>query len=475
MMDPTFMKPLAPLVLPAVYDDVLSYEEWLSKVIARMNEINEYVNQTIGDIDDLVERMVNQKTATMDSQIENLQVTVRGLEKDLLALENTLNAKIEQGDSETLAEAKRYADSEIRKAINALGNIDLKISRAMREAIETSEEYTDEKCLDLADKISGIQANLILLINQRLAEVNNRIDNIIKEYPYLYDPSTGKSEDMQSVIYEIYKHLRYFGSKAMEYDEQELTAEEYDGKSLMAYKYDTLFKQILGLDLFDMFDPFTGAMSNVKDVLLSLVRRLQWNAKTSSEADGFEATASEIDASTFTAYEQDTNKYLTSRGTSFNNLRNSFLRGMQVPFKRIQDSGNNSRRFEIDFSTYQSIDGFYLRSLNNLKNDIIFRKETLQWILDSYPNPTYRPMFVTKQFSTFETGDYALGFSAVLIDDTQPATSENVDKIIIQAFTCTDADNNVFTPSGSIISYIAGFIEYRDVVDLDKHLPYQDA
>ena len=60
-----------------------------------------------------------------------------------------------------------------------------------------------------------------------------------------------------------------------------------------------------------MFNPFTGKLSSLRDIVGDLVRRMQWNAKTTTEADGYEATASDFDSSTFNAYEQDTNHYLT--------------------------------------------------------------------------------------------------------------------------------------------------------------------
>ena len=75
-----------------------------------------------------------------------------------------------------------------------------------------------------------------------------------------------------------------------------------------------------------MFNPFTGEKDSIKEVVSGLVRRLQWNAKTTSEADGYEATASEFDASTFNAYEQDTNRYLTQTTPDVKNKKIQNLR-----------------------------------------------------------------------------------------------------------------------------------------------------
>ena len=337
--DPMFMRPLAPLVLPAVYDDVLSYEEWLSKVVQRCNEISEYVEQTIGDIDALVQRMVDSKTASLQSQINTLKGSLTDLESELASLDHELD--------ENLAEAKRYTDEAVSRAIGALGDIDAKINaaknQAISQAVSQSKDYTDQSVSSVRSEIRGIQISINADVTRRLAVMNARIDDIIKEYPLLYDPATGFKEDMQTVIYRIYGALRTLAFMAMQYDDQELTAEAYDGMNLKAIDYDTRMFQIMFRDLREMFNPFTGKLSSLRDVVGDLVRRMQWNAKTTSEADGYEATASEFDASTFNAYEQDTNHYLTETTPDLKNrsYRNWLFLGsgnsITVPEEMLHD------------------------------------------------------------------------------------------------------------------------------------------
>lgn len=307
-----FMRPLAPLVLPAVYDDVLSYEEWLSKVVQRLNEINEYIDQTIGDIETLVDSKVTARLADIQSQVDRLKTDVQILQGQL----DCLDGKIDESCADTLREAKQYTDN----AIARLGDIDGKIAavkaeleaeieaetyEAKQTAISESKNYTNQR-------ISLLTVRIEQRVFRQIAAVEERINNIIKEYPLLYNPATGWKEDMQTVVYNLYKALRYMGITAMLYDDQELTAEQYDDMSLTASAYDTEMYHKVFKDLREMFNPFTGKLSSLRDVVGDLVRRMQWNAKTASEADGYQATASEFDASTFDAYEQDTNQYITA-------------------------------------------------------------------------------------------------------------------------------------------------------------------
>ena len=335
-----FMRPLAPLVLPAVYDDVLSYEEWLSKVIQRLNEINEYIDKTIGDIDTLVQQMVDAKSADLQNQINTLKGNLNTLRDEVEALDVELNGKID----DSLQEAKDYADRAIAQAIRGLGDIDAKITRAKQEAINASKDYTDQEVERVNQLCIHRTTGVDVKIRQAVALLNKRIDDIIKEYPLIYDPATGFKEDMQTVIYNTYKALRVLAISAMLYDDQELTAQEYDDKSITAIKYDVEMYRVLFKDLREMFNPFTGKLSSLRDVLGDVVRQLQWNAKTSSEADGYEATASEFDASTFNAYEQDTNQYLTGTTPDLKNksYRNWLFLGsgttITVPDEMLDDS-----------------------------------------------------------------------------------------------------------------------------------------
>lgn len=335
-----FMKPLAPLVLPAVYDDVLSYEEWLAKVIQRMNEINELVNSTLVDIEELVDNMVTTRVAEIQRQVNSLSSQVTIIQRELSEMDD----KISDSCAETLNQAKQYTD----RALTSLGDIDGKIAEAKNQAIKSanrfSKDYTDKKVYDAQFKIESRVAN-------QLAEMNDRIDSIIKEYPLIYNPATGWKEDMQTVVYNLYRALRYMGISAMLYDDQQMTAEEYDDKSITAVGYDTNMYKIIFKDLREMFNPFTGKLSSLRDVLGDVIKRLQWNSKTVEQFDGYECTTDEFDMSTFNSYEQDTNQYITEPIEDLKNkaYENYLLIQTLVTVPETYEIGTNAKYLSIDF------------------------------------------------------------------------------------------------------------------------------
>ena len=316
--NPAFGRPLAPLVLPAVYDDVLSYEEWLSKVIYQINELTDYINNTMTNLESIVDDRVRENLAEVYSRINSVRSELEMQIEELGSRCNDLDLKIDK----TLVDAIKYTDDAVREINSDLANME----QAIRDALAEAEEYCDHNTAGIDEKVNRIYAELKLDLDTQTALVNERIDNIIKEYPQIYDPSTGYMENFQTLVYKLFNSLRYFGATAIKYDGEELTAEEYDNMLLKAIKYDTDVMRVLFDDLKNMFNPFTGKRESIKQVVSTLVRKLQWNAKTSTEYDGFEATASEFDASTFDAYEQDTNQYITEttpdvKNKKFQNLR----------------------------------------------------------------------------------------------------------------------------------------------------------
>ena len=347
--------PLAPFVLPAVYDDVLSYEEWLSKVIQRCNELQEYIDDTIGDIDALVKRMIDAEVARLESEITSMQYSLRVLQGQV----SDIDGKID----DTLAESKRYTDQKVTQAISSLGNIQAKIDLAKQQAISESKSYTnskseddrnytDQKVSDLRSWVTTQNASLNMDLLHTAAEINARIDSLVSEFPLVYDPSTGFKENVQTVVIKAFNALRYFAIRALDYDDQEMTAEEYDNLLTTAINYDTRMRELLFSELREMFSPFTGEKSSLRDVLTETIRQLQWNAKTASQFDGYEATADEFDASAFDAYQQDTNQYINVTTPDLKNkaYENYLLLAQNVDDNQHYPFGNYAKYVEFVFS-----------------------------------------------------------------------------------------------------------------------------
>jgi len=311
-------KKFAPLVLPAVYDDVLSYEEWLSKVIYRINELQEYIDDTMENIEQIISQTVDNKLVPVKNDVTNIKVRLNTIDKTLADLDKSIKS--------SLKKAKEYSDSlnnktnkkfdksiaDLQKIVeeyyDELKHADEDLKVALTKAYEDSDLETLKEAKRYTHHIIGVNNNKIFA---SIEELSRRVDNIINEYPELYDPATGETEHMQELIYNMYRALRTFGIPSMLYDDQQLTAEEYDAMGLDSQVYDTAMVWRLWYKFKFMFNPVTGKQESLADIVNFLFTQLRWNGKTVDEFNAYEATVDELDNSTYTAWEQANSKYYT--------------------------------------------------------------------------------------------------------------------------------------------------------------------
>lgn len=316
---------LAPLVLPAVYDDVLSYEEWLSKVIYRLNELSDYITEQLEDVDKLVEDKVNTMSAQLrqyiDESIRAVNIAIDSLEQRV----NDLDGKI---DSET-TRIMRYVDAKAAEIYDRILSLETEFDSKVYDFFLRNKQYTDNKFNE--ERIAR-RADIKVL--------NDRLDNFSHEFPLVYCPALGVYESVQEAIVDVWSSLRYFGLTAKEYDTFDFTAQAYDDLIFQAFEYDVYAGYILKDHIRQMFNPFTGRNENVRDVVAYIADLLKWNGKSASEYDALDYTAGEFDASTYSAYPQDTSKYYTAPEVDYKNkFFKSMLKVFEMPSGTVsQDS-----------------------------------------------------------------------------------------------------------------------------------------
>lgn len=140
-----------------------------------------------------------------------------------------------------------------------IDNYSGQIEEMQRELAEFEEEWNEYK-IDLTASVeqqitdfkTEVYAKLETEITQLRAYVDAR-DTILKDYIdnvalgqiYVYNPTTGEKQDLQSVINSLFDVSREDALTATEYDALQLTATYYDGQDISAYDYDTVGKTLL--------------------------------------------------------------------------------------------------------------------------------------------------------------------------------------------------------------------------------------
>ena len=402
--------PLAPLVLPAVYDDVLSYEEWLSKVIYQLNELQKYVDDQLSDVEALVQADIDKLSAELKQYIDN---SINAINIAIDSLNERVDALDHKIDDET-ARLIRYIDAKAREIEDKLIALEVRVEGKIYEFFLLNKRYADDKYnRERLERRADIKL------------INDRLDALQKEFPLVYCPAVGRYETVQEAIVDVWDSLRYFGLTAADYDSFEFTAEAYANLILTAFEYDVYGAFILKDHLREMFNPFTGKNENVRDVVTYIANMLKWNGKTASEYDGYEYTASEFDDSTYTAYPQDTSKYWTRPEVDF---KNRFYKSYMKVYE-IDDQATSQAAFSFTFDAdkFKGLSLTVAPAIGEPAEVLTFDK------LGTFSVATYSGIRTVSL--TESSGTITVSVSDNVTDQTtNPATVDNEQNIIIEAY-----------------------------------------
>ena len=136
------------------------------------------------------------------------------------------SGKIEEIENEITALRSEMAEFEasVNENINTRFNtISIELRSMIATALDQAKAYTDLVAQGLEYEIQNIAIGQITV----------------------YDPTTGMTESLQTVIDNLYNTSREEAITAGEYDGLELTATTYDGYEITAFNYDRYGKTIL--------------------------------------------------------------------------------------------------------------------------------------------------------------------------------------------------------------------------------------
>lgn len=173
----------------SVFENNVTYIEFLTGVLCRLNEIIDLVNKH----EEFIESYAG--------KIEEIEAEMAQLQKDFYNYKQELNEEI---DSRLV---------EIQNSLNA----------QIASATSYMRAYTDAKA----------------------QELQQNIDNIAVGQISVYNPTTGQMQPLQIVINDLYDSGRSKAITATEYDALELTATAYDALQISAYDFDQNGKELL--------------------------------------------------------------------------------------------------------------------------------------------------------------------------------------------------------------------------------------
>lgn len=285
-----WLPPIAPLTIPGVYSDTLSYEDNLAQIMKKINELVEQVNSLSNGVNNYTDEQIKKLKTELEKEISALEIKllafVSDFEKEISRVEKETDNKVQA--------LHDYIDAEILKTNEKIKELKTYIDTQIFNAEKRQIKYTDNKV--------GVESI------QREAQdefLSNKIENVVKEFPKVYNAVLGVKSNVQDTFNSFYEYLRELGALSISYDKMEMTAEQYDKMELEAHVFDVYSGFIFSENLSKIFSPFTGKKENMPKVLYELIERARWNADTSKYFDEKTSTVQNMDASKYTAKEYE--------------------------------------------------------------------------------------------------------------------------------------------------------------------------
>lgn len=223
----THIRLLCKKVLPAVYDESLSYMEGLAKLTFKLNETINSVNALNDNVDTLNDSVIDLNTRV--TNVENTLATSLG------NLQQELDAAI--------AENNAKVDAKLAEVDAELVNVDARVT-ALEQGI-------DAKFEEFEAEINKAIHDLTVLVNEEITIINKLYESFeqdMKDYVeeeirkaleqipdltniYVIDPTTGKLSKVQVAINNIFIFSAYNAFTVDEWNELGMSV--YDAKSIM--------------------------------------------------------------------------------------------------------------------------------------------------------------------------------------------------------------------------------------------------
>lgn len=261
-----------PKVLPTTYEDTLSYYETINKLIEKVSELQQALED--GGYEASILQRANQYTdAKVEAVTNEMRDAVHDLTHEIERFEDNLSSEFDVLRTET----------------------NLSISRLNAQITELYAVIMNYG--------ETIDSRFIQMYNDLIRYIDEEID--ARDTVYVIDPVTKQRVPIQTALWNMYNtYMRAFAVTASEYDALMLTALTYDNKRLTAYDYDNNFKEKMAEYFNRVMNPFTGMPATLTEIVMHLVD-LHRNCVSCTEYDALNLTASSYDGLDITAYTFD--------------------------------------------------------------------------------------------------------------------------------------------------------------------------
>lgn len=186
--------------LPLAFDESLSYLEQQCAILKKLNEVIEQVNKNTEVIDNI------------NLNFEEIFLKLDKMQKEITNFENSIEEEITNFENEVTI------------------NMNNRFTQIYNQLVSLMNDY---------------QASFTLQLQTAVNDLNDRIDRIELGNINAYNPTTGRVENINKVLTDIYDAVRYNALTCTEFDSLQYTATEFDSVEITAFNFDNNSKSIL--------------------------------------------------------------------------------------------------------------------------------------------------------------------------------------------------------------------------------------
>lgn len=443
----TLIRPTPPLYnLPSYYSECESYEEQLQWLLNQFQAIqtdvdnlkkdtNEYTDEQIKKLFDLLSQRISNLTNYVNGEIAELKTYVDNENKKLSTKVDAMKLYVDEKTENTI----KYVNSEILKIRNLL----LETENRLRLEIVNGDETTK----DFA-RIYTEQARLELL--ERINALSLRVDNITKEFPFVYNPTQGRQNDLQKTINDLYLYLRVHGITCFVFDSLQISIKEFDAMKILVRNFD-----IRGAEIFETweketaFSPWTGKKVTLKELCYQIAEKINMNYKTAKEYDDRTVTAGDYDSGKTTAYDFDWTKRILPIDVIPIDMLDKFLHTSELIYNAdiVTDTGSI-----VDITTDKNFEKFLLAYTDKNSNLCYLLCDVTTGKLSFTDTDNNTLKQVSRNFSITKT---ETGYQIV---------TENCE--VFNA----DTKETTFAPNFLLIKKMYGVKSYNNITEIGKEI-----
>lgn len=227
--------------LPTAYDDTLSYLEVVDKLIYKVNEV-------IESIDEIQSEWESEK-----ADIERVKTSVSKLESDFDNFKSEMQSEFNNFSDKVRADVQTQFD-ELTESVNTkISNFENEVNTNfdnLTNNVNSSLTSIRSDILAFKNTITSYVDNKIEVVETKHSRdiqlVNEKIDNLEFEYPPILNMITGRYDTIQNVLEMLYSMVRTDALTCTEFDALVITCNDFDDLEMSASEFDTNSKNIIG-------------------------------------------------------------------------------------------------------------------------------------------------------------------------------------------------------------------------------------